>query len=361
MAITIIYNNITIRGVTYNLDNTHDPFVCYKTMSGAESSEGNNAGNVKELQQGETYYIYAMAIGDSVTYPYLVSTEPTGSTAWYKEDVFPYATYKVYYNANGGEGAPYGQTKSFGTDLKLSDKVPARKGYSFVGWGISADDTIIDFKPGDIYKKDAPLNLFAIWKENEYVITYKPNGAPGSDLTGKAEHGKSWTTKGAVFEKIGHTQIAWNTKADGSGKSYDLNAVQTDELLSDLTLYAIYAANEYILEVDPNGGTWNGSKKVQSFTQKYGTTKKIEEPKRPGYDFTHWMIEGKGSIKDGVFIFADGNGKLTARYKINASVRVMQNGAKTPAMVWIGQNGTWKKRFVWVGSNGKWNKSSGAD
>ncbi len=49
--------------------------------------------------------------------------------------------YTIAYDANGGTGAPEAQTKTEGEDLTLSNVVPVREGYKFMGWSIVVDDT----------------------------------------------------------------------------------------------------------------------------------------------------------------------------------------------------------------------------
>lgn len=74
------------------------------------------------------------------------------------------ATYAVSYDANGGSGAPAGQTKTYGVDLTLSAAIPTRSGYNFLGWATSASATVPDYQPGDIYSTNAALSLFAVWE-----------------------------------------------------------------------------------------------------------------------------------------------------------------------------------------------------
>ena len=64
-------------------------------------------------------------------------------------------SYTVSYNANGGSGAPSNQTKWHGESLTLSSTKPTRTGYTFAGWGSSADDTTPINQPGGTYTGNA--------------------------------------------------------------------------------------------------------------------------------------------------------------------------------------------------------------
>ena len=70
----------------------------------------------------------------------------------------------VYYNANGGSGAPSTQTKMYGSVLTLSTTRPTRAGYMFVTWNTNQDGTGANYSPGQSYNVDANLTLYAIWR-----------------------------------------------------------------------------------------------------------------------------------------------------------------------------------------------------
>ena len=111
MAVSYLKSSRTIRGITYNYG---DPFKCYAANGGATTSEGS--GSASALKKGTTYYYLGYAWDEDnnklTSYPYAVGISPDSSIrGWYREDVFPYATYTITYNANGGSGAPYSHTK----------------------------------------------------------------------------------------------------------------------------------------------------------------------------------------------------------------------------------------------------------
>ena len=76
-------------------------------------------------------------------------------------------TYSVYYNANGGTGAPSSQTKTHGVTLTLRTGVPTRSGYTFLGWGTSSGATTPSYQPGGAYTSNSSITLYAVWLEDE--------------------------------------------------------------------------------------------------------------------------------------------------------------------------------------------------
>ena len=123
--------------------------------------------------------------------------------------------------------------------------------------------------------------------------------------------------------------MEFHTRPDGKGVTYSLSADQTNAQLSDLTLYAIYEPNNYVLTVNPNGGTWNGETSSKTFSQKYGTTKDISNPTRVGYTFEGWELNGYGSLSGKTYTYGAGNGELVAQWNrivLNVTFDASTNG-----------------------------------
>lgn len=72
----------------------------------------------------------------------------------------------IYYDANGGIGAPDSQIKEHGVDLILNSQIPSRNGYNFVGWSHSSTATTADYMAGGIYSHWAGGTLYAVWSKN---------------------------------------------------------------------------------------------------------------------------------------------------------------------------------------------------
>ncbi|MCL2036626.1 MAG: dockerin type I domain-containing protein [Oscillospiraceae bacterium] len=79
-------------------------------------------------------------------------------------------SYTITYYANGGSGAPESQTKYYLADLLLSDKVPVRSRYTFLGWSTystSANATYYRVPNQNIYEHVYTANrsnpMYAVW------------------------------------------------------------------------------------------------------------------------------------------------------------------------------------------------------
>ncbi|MBQ6968189.1 MAG: InlB B-repeat-containing protein [Lachnospiraceae bacterium] len=148
--------------------------------------------------------------------------------------------------------------------------------------------------------KDGP------WSEREYVsqlpdrfvrltpyyyITFNGNGGSGKMPAQSNIEYADVTLAQNAFTREYYNFTGWNTKADGSGTSYEDEAIV--ELTGDLTLYAQWEKVKATITYDPNGGT--GEMPPQTYEA--GTTVILAENKfaRESYTFTGWNTEADGS------------------------------------------------------------------
>lgn len=162
----------------------------------------------------------------------------------------------VVYDANGGEMAPEPQTKYYDVDLVLSTQIPVRYQYVFTGWGRTAGATIVEYSPGDTYRENASITLYAIWTPGiSAIVHFDPNGGTGEpgDLNklwnvdlqlSSVIPRKSLTitydanggTVSPTSTTINQDFLSWNTAQNGSGTSYAPGANYTTD--ESVTLYA---------------------------------------------------------------------------------------------------------------------------
>ena len=73
--------------------------------------------------------------------------------------------FSVTYDANGGINAPVSQIKVFGQTVKITDAVPTRGGYTFIGWATTGNATAAQYTAGADYSTNENLKLYAVWQE----------------------------------------------------------------------------------------------------------------------------------------------------------------------------------------------------
>lgn len=82
--------------------------------------------------------------------------------------------YTVSYDANGGSGAPASQTKNTEETLTISDVIPTRYGYNFIGWAANKDAISAEYQPGDLYTNQNNITLYAVWQRDESIEILLP-------------------------------------------------------------------------------------------------------------------------------------------------------------------------------------------
>lgn len=100
----------------------------------------------------------------------VIAGNKTGSSKPGVWDFTVYDTYTVAYDTRGGSAAPKNQIKVHGQPLTLSDAVPVKEGYTFLGWTDDAGSNTVVYKAADSYFADASLMLYAVWKADDAVL-----------------------------------------------------------------------------------------------------------------------------------------------------------------------------------------------
>lgn len=245
---------------------------------------------------------------------YTCKSTGTDGACW---DVDKPSTYTISYNANGGSGAPGSQTKTHGTDLKLSSTKPTRSGYTFVNWNTKSDGSGTNYASGATYNTNANITLYAIWKTNssggdtttKYTVSYNANGGSGTPSNQTKPQGTNLVLSSTKPTRSGYTFVNWNTKGDGTGKSYAPGATYSTD--ANLTLYAIWKTNasggpvtkKYTIKFDANGGTGTTKEVVCDYGSKCTLTGNAFT--RDGYEFTGWNTKSDGngvSYRDGAVV-----------------------------------------------------------
>lgn len=196
---------------------------------------------------------------------------------------------------------PANATKTHGIDYTIEPDMitvmtlPSIQGhtseYSFAGWSTEPDgiDPVTGgpagtYNPGDIYRKDTALTLYAQWN---YIITYDENvpvdpamslplgnvisGMPYDTNSYKQEVPVNSTTSAIIHDTslypddptmdVDYEFKEWNTKPDGTGTSYAKDSLYEDAsgnpIKESVTLYAIWMYKiEYLENIpdDPSTG-----------------------------------------------------------------------------------------------------------
>lgn len=192
-------------------------FVGWNTKANGKGKSYDNKAKVKNLTKtdGKTVKLYAQWKKTKYTITYVLQS--------------------------GGKNNSKNPTYYYVTSSTKTLKAPTRKGYTFKGWYSDSKykNKVTKIKKGSTGNK----TFYAKWAANKYNVKFDGNGATSgkmSTLKSKS-YGKSYELTANRFKRKGYTFAGWNTKADGSGKSYK-NKASIKNLTSKngktVTLYA---------------------------------------------------------------------------------------------------------------------------
>ncbi|MBQ7792167.1 MAG: leucine-rich repeat protein [Clostridia bacterium] len=108
-------------------------------------------------------------------------------------------TYTIAYNANGGENAPANGEKVKGEDYTLPETIPEKAGYNFLGWAITADATVAQYQPGDIYTENAETVFYAVWELKEPTVDFTATSRMWMFHVSVSEHQDNLTAYVATY------------------------------------------------------------------------------------------------------------------------------------------------------------------
>ena len=153
--------------------------------------------------------------------------------------------------------------------------------------------------------------------ENAYQVTLqKGTGVQSVSGAGSYTMGQSVTINATLA--TGYHWKGWTGTYGTTTQQYSFTMPD-----QDVSLTANAEINRSTVKIDPNGGTWQGSATVQSFTEHYGTAMSIPDPVRTGYTFSGWVKSEpfNGSLNNAVYTFGAADGAidvLTASWTANS-------------------------------------------
>lgn len=210
--------------------------------------------------------------------------------------------YTITYDANGGDNAPAMQIKKKNVSATISEDVPTRAGYTFLGWDTKANSDKATINPGDKYKENASITLYAVWEAKQYKVTYNIDGNTNKVAAESVDYDGGVSATNYVPKKEGYTFVGWSTEKNGTQVNYFTgNYIVINQ---NITLYPVW------------------EKKTKK------TTKKVKQ-KIKAKSFTVTRTNDKFSL--GGRFSSTGNGKLTYKSSNKKILKVDSKGKATIA------------------------------
>lgn len=216
------------------------------------------------------------------------SGEPVTAVLCACADIVLYAkwsdiVYTVKYVMNGGVMSVSNPSEvTAGESVGLAS--PSRAGYVFLGWyDAPSGGERVERVGGENARN---LTLYALWQRSDaqFKVTYVLGG--GTVAEGNPSVIGSGETAVLLDPYREHYEfLGWNTHADGGGKFFTaLSGVD-----GDITLYAIWKPNEYIVIYETDGGGYpDGERNPNRVT--YGERVELAPLVKYGYTFAGWWM-----------------------------------------------------------------------
>lgn len=192
---------------------------------------------------------------------YVVTSNITLYAQWEKK------TYTLTYDLNGGTGVvPLDNTLYYYNDTATVAAIGSatKAGYTFGGWVIDINNAVTTYAAGDSITIGMNTTLYAVWllPQIENHVFYDGNGATGGipvvENTNYPSLFSAVTLKANSYIRDGFTFKGWNTKADGTGATYQPGAQTLYSVIKNAggSLYAkwapIIATNMVVYQVGVN-------------------------------------------------------------------------------------------------------------
>lgn len=161
------------------------------------------------------------------------------------------------------------------------------------------------------YRTNVSLNFTT----NKYIVSYNSNGGTESMPSQKVTYGTSFITNKNKFSRVGYRFAGYNEKADGTGAwwniphwnegvyspgapgsngMYETGKSWTWNYTNNITLYAQWAANEYTISYNVNGGKGSVNRVMATYDKDIpldnGSGLSYE-----GFKFAGWNTKADGS------------------------------------------------------------------
>lgn len=292
------------------------------------NSTKNN--NVSSLNPTKTGYIfngwYTERTEGIQVYKNDGSSNANSNTFWnsnnqwvYTDDITLYAqwipiTYTITYNGNGStSGSTPQSSHTYDEAKKLTANGFERTGFEFVGWSTQAtgskqysnSESVVNLSS----QNGSKITLYAVWKEEEYTITFNANGGTIQEDTKKVVYSSTQNNDVSTLNptKFGYIFNGWYTSTSGGIQVYGSNGkcnVNANDYWTsskqwiyadNVILYAQWTAITYQIVFNGNGNT-SGS--MTNMECKYGATYSLSENgfNKDGYEFIGWATSANGEV-----------------------------------------------------------------
>jgi uncharacterized protein (TIGR02145 family)/uncharacterized repeat protein (TIGR02543 family) len=232
-------------------------------------------------------------------------------------------SYKVTFNANGGNPVPSIQPITCNNTATTPTQSPSKTGYNFAGWYI---DTSYTSAFNFITPITAAISLNAKWAIKQYTLAFNiaadVPGVTGQIIASptKALYDSNSAVTLTAPTDNNYTFTGWTGSNTGSTNQFSI------VMNGNKTLTANYTIKKYTLTITTTPATGGGSiTPASGLSYNSGTTVPLTASPNSGYNFINWTItSGTATIANATnattatVMLSSGNATVTANFGLNA-------------------------------------------
>lgn len=189
------------------------------------------------------------------------------------------STFEVSFDLDGGIATPaieVQKVKEGGLVTKPAD--PTKDNHEFVHWALEDAEWV--FATNKVTKK---ITLVAVWKVNEYTVTFETLGGAPVPEAQTVNHGAKAVVPATPPTLEANAFLGWYL----NDAAYDFDTAVT----ASITLTAKWELNDYEVTFDAQGGTPAPAK--QTITHNGKAVAPATNPAKEGYTFVAWTLDGE--------------------------------------------------------------------
>ena len=252
--------------------------------------------------------------------------------------------YEVVFDKNATSATGNMENQEFAYDQQqaLTTNSYTNAGFTFKGWATSQTGPVVYTDGQEVSNLTTQANgqvtLYAVWEANKYQVVFDSNTGSGNMENQEFTYGQEQQLKENQFTKEGYTFKGWNTQANGEGQAYaDQASVSYLATEGQVTLYAQWQANKYVVIFDKNAASATGNMPNQEWTydSEFALNKNTYD--NAGFKFIGWAEEPDGEVvyQDGATI----SNNFEKRARIAGNVTLYAKWGKQTSEDLQGPNG----------------------
>ena len=243
-------------GITGSVDSIEVGYNDKITMPRNGFTYPDHAFNIWKIKKNNSTYSFRELVATTqkanyyAVYPNMNHAKIVVYATWLSE------YYTITFDSNGGLGSMPDMNVTPNSNATLSANLYTKPSYTFAGWNTEADGSGTAYANKARFKVTSNMTLYAQWEKEEgkssiiFHSNYDEDQVKIQEVVGT----ETATLEANTFTRDNYKFVKWNTKADGTGTSYDDGAVIN--ITDNINLYAqwestiTYIINDYPYSVE---------------------------------------------------------------------------------------------------------------